>query len=135
VSGALTPILDDLLTRMKPALTVVELGANQVGSASAVIRADSSLMMKSIREAGSRCIWVGPPRGRAFDPVKFDEMYKAIGDAAQAEGCTLVDSRPWLQYPATGGDGIHYDSLGPAGVAMAKGWAAKAFAAIRALLP
>jgi hypothetical protein len=135
IAGALTPILDDLLARLKPSLTIVELGANEVGSPRETIRADASATMKAIADAGSRCIWIGPPKGRVFDPAKFDEMYSALADAAAQTGCTLIDSRPWLEYPATGGDGIHYDSLGATGVAMAKDWAAKVFSAISGLLP
>ncbi len=134
VQGALTPLLDDLLSRLKPAVTIVELGANEVGSPRETIRSDAAAMMKEITSAGSKCIWIGPPQGRIFDPAKFDEMYGALADAAQAEGCTLIDSRPWLQYPATGGDGIHYDSLGSQGSAMARDWADKAFAEISPLL-
>jgi hypothetical protein len=129
--GGLTPLLDDLLSRLKPETTVIELGANQVGNAPASVRADAAAMMKKVRDSGSKCIWVGPPKGRKFDPVKFAETYTALQAAARDEGCSFIDSRPWLEYPATGGDGIHYDSLGPSGSAMARGWAHRAFEAIR----
>jgi hypothetical protein len=135
VLGALTPLLGDLLTRLKPSATLVELGANEIGSPREVIRADVAATMKAIVGSASRCIWIGPPKGRAFDPAKFDELYATLGDAADAEGCMLIDSRPWLDYPATGGDGISYDSLGVAGRAMAKDWAAHVFAAIHPVWP
>ena len=37
--------------------------------------------------------------------------------------CPLIDSRKYTNYPATGGDHIHYDSLGPSGSAIAREWA------------
>jgi hypothetical protein len=135
VPGALTPLLDDLLSRFKPSVTVVELGANEATSPPETVRADAGAMMKAISSAGSKCIWIGPPSSRFFDPVQYTAMYAGLADAAADQGCTLIDSRQWTSYPATGGDGIHYDSLGPAGVEMAKDWAAKAFEAIRPNLP
>jgi hypothetical protein len=130
VPGALTPLLEDLLSRLHPDVTIVELGAflvrdSSVSLGDAVSQLDR--MMLAIREAGSRCIWIGPADGRAFDPQRFADFYSALLEVGLERDCDVIDSRGWIEYPAAGGDGISYDSAGPAGIALAQTWAKDAF--------
>ena len=124
-------------------LTVIELGANLIDDSRGPGYAKNSIagMIKTVQAARNGCLWIGPPKMRRFGDAKVDQMYVIIADAialaaqslpAGTEPCTLFDSRPLTDYPATGGDGVHYSF--PAGIPIAKAWGARAAAAVAASL-
>lgn len=131
----LTPRLGQLLTSKEPATVIVALGANLVRAPhdySARTSRTMALLIQNAKSQGKpvRCIWVGPPHGRNKPEPGFSEFYKVL-KAAVTPPCEFVDSRPYARYPAQGGDGIHYDQLGPEGVAIAKKWATAVFDEIK----
>lgn len=102
---------------------------------------------------GYQCFWVGPPRMRKYEGVQLDTKFSIIKTAiekaqkaaesneeklAKTENrsprkieslCTLIDSRPLTQYPAsTRLDGIHYTFPGASNaesIKTSKEWAQK----------
>ena len=119
---ASTPPLAGLLSQHNAAWTVVQLGGNLHGGAPATVKAQVGDLARRVAEAGSKCLWVGPPN-RRDNGGGFDAWYAAIKEGADPY-CVFLDSRPVTPYPPMGGDGIHYG--GPAGTATAKAWAAAA---------
>lgn len=125
-----TPLLTTLLEEHNPTLTIVALGANIVRAPDDEILTTSRQMAEQVAASGSRCVWVGPPHGRNKPEPKFSQFYQVLEQAVKPH-CELIDSRPFLGYPAEGGDGAHYDSLGEPGRAMARAWAEKIFERLR----
>jgi hypothetical protein len=81
-------------------------------------------MIDDIKARDARCAWIGPAASRARP--RFKEL-DTIVKAAVAGRCLYFDSIPLTPYPATGGDGLHFDSLGPVGILIGHHWAASAF--------
>jgi len=132
--GRLTPRLATLLETAKPDFTVVALGANLINLTPEYARRTTRPMVEAIAESESRCVWVGPPHGRNKPKEKLDALYVALRETTQ-DLCLFVDSRPYIHYPDTGGDGAHYDHLGPEGRRMAREWAQKVFTEAFGTLP
>lgn len=130
-----TPLLRELITHQDPDLIIIELGANLMGDsldhAQTTTREMLTLVSEQLaKKPGRRCFWIGPPNGRNKTEPKFSQLYDLI--KTETIGiCELFDSRLVTHYPATGGDGAHYDSLGPAGRLIAKAWAQSAFDQIK----
>lgn len=66
-----------------------------------------------VHVSGARCFWVGPPGMRRFSSQRIDSIYASLKEVlhpadSPAPLCELIDSRPFAQYPASGGDGVHY---------------------------
>ncbi len=127
------PQLPRLLREHQPRYTVVELGANMYGRPHDWIEKTAHDMAMAIVSSGSKCIWIGPPNARIQPEPElghvFDALKKGVG-----QYCLLYDSRAVTRYPATGGDGIHYNSLGESGARIAESWALSAFYAFNPLL-
>lgn len=123
---ATTPLLTDLIALHQPRYTVVELGANMYGHPSDWVEKTSHEMAMAIVNSGSKCIWIGPPQARIQPEPElgrvFDALQKGVG-----QYCLLFDSRKHTTYPAIGGDGIHFNSLGDVGQHMAENWALSAY--------
>lgn len=142
---AKTPLLFELLAETQPALTIVELGANQIHSAwrnPEAAASDIAAVADAIREGGSECLWVGPPAGR--DEVKphqkIEHLYNVLGTVL-AGRCRLLDSRPsalpFLDYERIApkaGDGRHWDNIGIRGQQAARRWALEVFRAADEML-
>jgi hypothetical protein len=131
-----TPLLQDVLNRFKPTLTLVALGANMMNPDNApldFVSQTTRQMAQMIAQAGSQCVWVGPPTSRIHLEPHVSEVDGILRGATTPE-CHFIDSRPFTHYPDQGGDGLHYDSLGPQGVAMAQDWAQKIFDAFTSLM-
>ena len=96
------------------------------------IRDHARRLAEAVRAGGARCIWVGPAHGRNKPEPEFSVFYDRLR-AAVSEQCEFIDSRPFAQYPAEGGDGIHYDHLGAPGRAIARAWATSVFELIQPL--
>jgi len=126
-----TPIFDDLMRDIKPALVVVELGANyaDIPSDDFIVN-DMKKLVKKISDSGASCFWITMPdarSGREKIPRVLQLTYKAV-----TPFCTYFDSTLVTKYPAKGGDGVHY--WFPAGLPIAKTWAEAAFDAMTPLL-
>lgn len=128
-----TPLLAKLLKEHQPRYTVVELGANMYGMPADMIEQTANEMALAIVSSGSKCIWIGPPHARIQpEPglsVLFDALQRGVG-----QYCLLFDSRKFTTYPDSGGDGIHFDSLGESGQIAAGNWALSAYYAFNPLL-
>ncbi len=126
-------LLNDLLTTLRPEVTFVALGANLVKAPDDHSFETSRRLAETITAAGSRCVWIGPPHGRNKPEPGFSHFYEILR-AAVGPHCEFIDSRPFAHYPDQGGDGIHYDHLGPEGRAIARKWADSVYDRIRAIL-
>lgn len=125
-----TPLFSPIFLRLKPHLTVVELGANYAGMPSDDFAInDMKRMAKEIRDGGSECLWVTKPDSR--DRSAIPRILKLTKDAV-GEYCTIFDSTKVTTYPATGGDGVHYWNT--LGTPIAKKWASLVFDKVNQLL-
>ena len=126
-----TPIFDDLMAEVRPALVVVELGANYAGYASDEPAGnDMKKLVKKISDSGAACFWITKPDSRKGK----DDIPRILSMTRQAAlpYCGYFDSTKVTSYPAEGGDGIHY--WFPAGKPIADAWAESAYAAMKPLL-
>lgn len=134
-----TPALAQLLDDHTPTVTVVALGSNLPASGASVRKT-----LKLIHDAGSACVWIGPPSMRSPSQKQMDAVYEALAEngvtpaatleEARTTSCRLIDSRTFsgLRYPAAGGDGTHYGgALAPIGVQWGKDAAAAVMAAFK----
>ncbi len=117
-----TPIFTEKLRALRPRGVVIALGANLMGVSLEASARSISLMLAPLREASLPCVWVGPPDGRNKTEPKFSQLYEVIERETHGV-CRLIDSRKLTDYPARGGDGAHYDSLGESGRIVARAWA------------
>lgn len=132
-----TPKISDILSEVKPDTTVVFLGSNYILETDhAVIAASVKKLSGVIRDAGSKCIWLAVIDARRVKPLSSEETrirrHKIQGtiQAAVKDDCTFIDVSEFARYPDTGGDGLHYSSLGSVGRAEAQKFAAKSCKAI-----
>jgi len=130
---AKTPLLANLLVTHQPSYTVVELGANMYGYPSEWVEKTSHEMAMAIVNSGSKCIWIGPPRARIQPEPELSRVFEAMR-AGVGQYCLFFDSRKFTIYPDTGGDGIHFNTLGEAGQRIAENWALSAFYAFSPVL-
>lgn len=128
-----TPLLNGLLKQHQPRYTVVELGANMYGWPIEWVERASNDMAMAIVSSGSKCIWIGPPRARIQPEPGLSRVFDALHRSVEPY-CMLFDSRATTAYPASGGDGIHFNTLGEPGQRIAENWALSAFYAFSPLL-
>ena len=126
-----TPIFDKLLKEVKPHIVVVELGANYAGwtSDEAAIK-DMRNLVDKISNAKAKCFWVSKPDAR-----KGKENIPRIlrlTRAAVEPYCAFFDSTLVTEYPAEGGDGVHY--WNEKGRPIAEKWANEAFLVLRPMI-
>jgi len=97
-----------------------------LGSSDAQIKKQVQSLLDVAKAAGTTIVWVGPPDGReskkptSKQTALYNSLKSAVGDQA-----TFIDSRPYTDYPESGGDGVHY--WGTEGTRIAKGWAQQVF--------
>lgn len=130
---AATPLIANLIAQYQPAYTVVELGANMYGRTPEWVEKTSHEMAMAIVNSGSKCIWIGPPHARIQTDSGLAQVFDAL-HAGVGAYCLLFDSRNVTRYPAVGGDGIHFNSLGESGARIAENWAISAYYAFSPLL-
>lgn len=106
-----TPKLTALLAQSKATVTVVALSTNLLRGSLDTARAQILRTIKTIRDSGSQCIWVGGPDERFVAHDVQDELYKILKSATDEGGCALIDSRRYTHYPDVGGGGVHYDEI------------------------
>lgn len=123
-----TPIMDTLLADIKPDVVIMEFGGNYVNLPSDdFVKKDITSFIAKIKATGSACFFITNPdtrSNRAQIPRVIRLIKEAVGD-----DCPIFESQLVTQYPATGGDGIHYWSA--QGTPIAKSWAQKAFDAFK----
>lgn len=127
-----TPKLKALLAEFRPNVVVFSLGANLIHATPATIENQMREIADMAKAYGTEIIWVGPPDGReSKKPTsKQNELYDTLARVAREYG-DFIDSRPLTEYPATGGDGVHY--WGAEGSRVAKAWAEDVFTQIQGL--
>lgn len=115
-----TPLLRNLLSEVKPDYVIVELVTNYalLPSDSFAVK-DMKKLSGLIKESGAKCFWVGAPDMRRFRK-ELPRFQRLVEEAVGGE-CEVFDSEAVTEYPATGGDGIHYWSA--TGTPIAKSWA------------
>lgn len=125
-----TPKFSTLIQDYKPNVIVISLGANMLGANGDYIEKEVRKMAEVAKASGAKLVWVGPPDGReSKKPTsKQTQLYEHLQKAAREYG-TFIDSRPFTEYPATGGDGVHYG--GKEGTKIAKNWAKEVFGEIQ----
>lgn len=128
-----TPSINKLIAKHQPRYTVVELGANMYGRPAEWVEKTAHAMAMAIVTSGSKCIWIGPPNARIQPEPELGRVFEAIRSGV-GQYCLLFDSRNVTTYPVSGGDGIHFNSLGEPGARMAEKWALSAFYAFNPLL-
>ncbi len=124
-----TPILSELIKQKKPTVLVVSLGANLITGDDAGIQAQVRSICELAKRNGTQLVWVGPPDGRNKSTDDQKKLYQSIKAAVSQYGGTFIDSRPFTEYPETGGDGVHYG--GTEGTKIAQTWAKSAYDAIQ----
>ena len=125
-----TPLLEDLLSKGRPDLILVELGANyMVGYPEATLEKDVARLLKDIDATGAKCLWISPPDSR-----KYREERKILVERLEklvTPRCQWFDSLAHTHYPDTGGDGVHYGTQ--ALIPIAKEWAAAVLKVVESL--
>jgi len=129
-----TPKLPDLLKKHQPSVIVISLGANLIQANGASIEKQVKDLAEVAKASGAKILWVGPPDGRESNKPtsKQAALYQHLQKVAAQYG-TFIDSRPLTEYPAKGGDGVHY--WGKEGSQTAKSWANHVFEQIQASQP
>lgn len=106
-----TPKFKDELARLRPDVTIIQLGTNIAASSKPQnAQASIEVMMKAVSTEGSKCIWVGPPdaNSKVVTRAKVIEVNKMISDLASKNGCQYIDSLKLTKFPANNSEGIHY---------------------------
>jgi hypothetical protein len=125
-----TPAYSKLLQEHQPDMVIISLGANMLGSSASKIQSDCGRLITEARNAGAQVVWVGPPDARSAERNKMrGDFYQTMASVANGQA-TLIDSRKFTKYPASGGDGTHY--WGSEGSATARKWAQKVLEEIQA---
>jgi len=123
-----TPLIDTLLSDIKPDVVVMEFGGNYLNIPSdEFVKKDIRLFIAKIKASGAACFWITNPdtrNNRAVIPRVLALIKEAVGT-----DCPIFESQLVTKYPATGGDGIHYWNT--LGTPIAKSWADIAFEAFK----
>lgn len=130
-----TPKLPDLLKKHQPGVIVISLGANLINVKDGdIIEKQVKDLAEVAKASGAKILWVGPPDGRESNKPtsKQAALYAHLQKVAGQYG-TFIDSRPLTEYPAKGGDGVHY--WGKEGSRTATSWANHVFEQIQASQP
>lgn len=125
-----TPKMSNLINNFKPNVIVISLGANLIKANAERIEKEVKDLSEIAKESGAKIIWVGPPDGRESKKPESKQafLYNHLEKIASQYG-TFIDSRPYTEYPETGGDGLHYG--GKQGTEIAKNWAKSIFTDIQ----
>lgn len=113
-----TPLIDNLLSEIRPDIVLVAFGSNYVKTPSDdFVKKDIQKLLSSIRSSSAECFWITPPDMRLYRK-ELPRIKKLIQGTVP---CTQFDSETVTSYPETGGDGVHYWSA--KGTPIAKAWA------------
>ncbi|MDR3528181.1 MAG: hypothetical protein P4L57_12980 [Rhizomicrobium sp.] len=95
--------LREYLADIRPRLTIISLGTNfltahefRYQAARDYYLSRAQTMIKQVRAANSRCIWIGPPqpalKTRTAD--EYNDFMDSLRQQVEADGCTFIDSGP-----------------------------------------
>ncbi|WPU66075.1 SGNH/GDSL hydrolase family protein [Peredibacter starrii] len=113
-----TPLIENLLSEIRPDIVLVAFGSNYVKTPSdEFVKKDLQKLLTSINASGAKCFWITPPDMRLYRK-EIPRIKKLIEETVH---CALFDSETVTKYPETGGDGVHYWSA--KGTPIAKAWA------------
>jgi len=102
-----TPKIPGMLKTLKPDLLVVELSGNYARDFSpAEAIADMQKLVKLIEELPMQCLWISAPDSRKNPEIR-SKIYSWVVEAV-GHRCAVLNAQEHTQYPAEGGDGIHY---------------------------
>ena len=123
-----TPLMDDLLSEIKPDVVVMEFGGNYVTTPNDdFVVNDIKAFIAKIKATGAACFWITNPdtrNNRVHIPRILGLIKKGVGN-----DCPIFESHLVTRYPDTGGDGTHY--WNGFGTSIAIAWANKAFEAFK----
>lgn len=123
-----TPLIDKLLSDIKPDVVVMEFGGNYLNLPNDdFVKNDIKTFIAKIKATGAACFWITNPdtrNNRAAIPRILGLIKEAVGT-----DCPIFESQLVTRYPETGGDGVHYWNT--LGTPIAKSWANKAFEAFK----
>jgi hypothetical protein len=120
-----TPLLSKLLTYVRPEVVIMEFGGNYAKVPDdEFVKKDIKSFVHMIKQSGAQCFWITNPDTRA-NRHHLPRIVSLIKEAV-ADNCPIFESHLVTQYPATGGDGIHYWFT--QGLPVARHWADQAFA-------
>ncbi len=102
-----TPIIDHLLSHIRPEIVILEFGGNygRIKSDEFVIN-DIKSFIKKIKSSGASCFYITNPDSRS-NRKNIPRLSQLIKKAVGSE-CPIFESYRFTQYPQIGGDGIHY---------------------------
>lgn len=111
-----TPLIYKILEKNNPDIVIVQMGGNFVTDLDEnFMLSNIKKMIKTIKDAGASCLWVGTPdmryyRSRVVPGTAETQLdwITRITKKAVADSCAWVDGRDHTHYPNTGGDGVHY---------------------------
>ena len=113
-----TPLIENLLSDLRPQMVIIALGSNYVNTPSDdFVRKDLHRLVTTIKDSGAKCFWIAPPDMRSYRK-ELPRIKKLIDLSVD---CPIFDSREVTSYPVSGGDGIHYWSS--QGTPIARFWA------------
>jgi hypothetical protein len=125
-SSAPTPLLKDLLIRIKPQVVIFEFGGNYVSYKSDVaIQKEIKKVIMESKSLVERCVWVTHPNARN-NSLQRIKLWKTIEDVVKPT-CEIFLSQLITSYPENGGDGVHFSFK--EGIPIAENWATKVFEA------
>lgn len=129
-----TPKVENLLQTEKPDTIIIELGTNLIWKPIEEQAKDEiRVLLDTVKKTSVKCYWVGPPdlRPKPEDRAQRElEIRELLDRMVPAQGCELIQSWSFTQYPSAGGDGIHYDVVPQIGPELARQWARGAMSRI-----
>jgi len=120
-----------LLEQEKPKVTVVALGTNMIKGKRDQTESEARSLILKIKEAGSQCVWIGPPQAALFfsPETKFNEFVEKLETFVESEGCRFVSSvDKTARENLNDSMGLHY------GCRDAETWAKKTFPVLKPLV-
>jgi hypothetical protein len=132
--------LSHYLARVHPRVTIVALGSNMLSNRARSFRRSydgylqsAGALIGTIADAGSRCIWIGPPQValKTRSAEDYTQFEADLGRAAHRAGCAFIDSNPLSDrryVEPRDSEGIHYQPTGE------EAWEAKVWTAMRPIL-
>ncbi len=120
-----------LLEQEKPKVTVVALGTNMIKGKRDQTESEARSLILKIKEAGSQCVWIGPPQAALFfsPETKFNEFVEKLEAFVESEGCRFVSSvDKTARENLNDSMGLHY------GCKDAETWAKKTFPVLKPLV-
>ena len=124
------PKLIELISQHRPTRVLISLGTNIVWhEQTEKDRSSIQFLMKAVKAAQAQCLWIGPPDLNVGQEQQkwVEEVHQELKELSQSEGCQLIESWSFTNYPKNQGDGVHYDVIPLKGPKLARSWAMKVY--------